>query len=439
LQASRQALITQSAALIANGLAQGTNATLSAPPAASATPIKPRRSLNLLAGLVLGLLLGVAITWMRHILQPGLRSAEEAVAVLGDVPVLASIPLISGPRSEDPMLPEAYSILHTNLVFAMRDQDLGMVTFVGPDPQVGKTSTVEELANLAARWGGQRVLVLDGDMRAGTLSTRMGQSHHVGLGDLLGGDAELDEALVSLGPRLSLLPSRPSGANPPDLLAGSRMRTLVAELRMQFDIILVDSPPIAGLADALVLASLSDAVVMVVRAHRTTPSALTAAARSLRQAHARIAGVVVFEDRPVEAYYPVSREDTEVRDGADVTEAAVTPKAPVAPKATVTRGTTGGRRKDRARKGHRPRKGAVASKDPVQERSPTRSESSPRSKDPTSQLVDERPPTRTTEKSPPSADPQPNGQSRPSEGPESKQGSGANGSDSSTHDPALSG
>jgi capsular exopolysaccharide synthesis family protein len=307
LRASRQALIEQNAALVANELAQGTSATLSAPPAASSSPIKPRRSLNLIAGLLLGVLLGVGLAWMRDVLRPGVRSADDAAALL-DVPVLASIPLRPQLRAEDPVLPEAYEVLQTNLFFAMRNQDLCIVTVVGPNPQVGKTSAVEGLANVAGP-GGRNVLIVDGDMRAGALSSRFGQGLHAGMVELLQGTIDLDDALVSLGPGLSLLPTRPSRINPPSLLSGSRMRGLTAELRERFDIVLIDSPPIAGLADGLILASLSDAVLMVVRAGLTKPADLTGAAASLHQSQTPIAGLIVFEERAVESYYPVAREE----------------------------------------------------------------------------------------------------------------------------------
>jgi capsular exopolysaccharide synthesis family protein len=306
LKASRQALIEQDASLVANGLAQGTSATLSAPPAASSSPVKPKRSLNLIAGLLLGVLLGIGLAWLRDLLQPGIRSADEAAALLG-VPVLASIPLRPQLSSEDPVLPEAYEVLHTNLFFAMRNQGLRIVTLVGPNPQVGKTSAVEGLANVAAP-GGRNVLIVDGDMRAGALSGRFRQGLHAGMVELLQGTVDLDEALVSLGPGLSLLPTRPSLINPPSLLSGSRMRAVTAELRERFDIVLIDSPPITGLADGLILASLSDAVVVVIRAGLTKPADLTNAAASLHQSQTPIAGLVVFEERPVESYYPVTTE-----------------------------------------------------------------------------------------------------------------------------------
>ena len=219
------------------------------------------------------------------------------------MPVLASIPLRPRLLAGDPVLPEAYDILQTNLFFAMRQHNLQMVTFVGPNPRVGKTSVVEGLAGVAIR-GEHSVLLVDGDMRAGALSARLQQARRPGMTELLQGEIGLDEALVQLEPGLSLIPSHPSSINAPSLLSGSRMRALSAEWRERFEIVLIDSPPIVGLADGLILASLSDAVVMVVRAGITKPSDLTAAAASLRQSQTAIAGLVVFEERPAEPYYP---------------------------------------------------------------------------------------------------------------------------------------
>jgi len=307
LSASRQALIEQNASLLANGLAQGASATLTAPPAASSSPVSPKRSLNLLAGLVIGLLVGVGLAWLREVMSPSLRSAEAAAALL-DVPVLSSVPLRPQPSPDDPSLLEAYDLLQTNFLFAMRDQSLRMVTFVGPDPQIGKTSAVEGLADVLVR-GGRSVIVVDGDLRAAMLSRRLGSPRRHGLSELLQGTIALDEAIVQLDSGLSLLPAGGSYPNPPRLLSGSRMNALGDELRERFDIVLVDSPPIGGLADGLILASLSDAVVMVIRTQSTRPNRLVAAAASLRQSRTPIAGLVVFEERAVDQYYyPVATE-----------------------------------------------------------------------------------------------------------------------------------
>ncbi len=315
LEASRQALTTQSAGLVANALARGTSASLSAAPVASATPVRPRPLLNLLAGLFLGLVVGVALVWLREQLQPWLRSADEATAVL-DVPLLSSIPLRPALKEQDPILEESYEILRANL-FAASDASRRLITVIGPNPKVGKTATVEGLARVAAR-GGRNVLVIDGDMRAATLSSRLLRrtpsrsaplGSYQGLGDVLEGTAMLGDALIALEPGLTLLSTTPISANPSSLLSSSRMRALCAELRESFDMVLIDSPPLVGLADALILASVSDAVVIVARAGLTKPRDLSSVASSMQQSQTPIAGLVMFEERRVSEYYYPSQHD----------------------------------------------------------------------------------------------------------------------------------
>jgi capsular exopolysaccharide synthesis family protein len=286
--ASRQALINQNAALVANGLAQGTSATESAPPVASSTPVSPRKSLDLIAGLLLGVLLGVGLAWGRESLRPAIHSAED-VAALVNLPLLASIPLKTRPKPDDPALREAYGVLRTNLLFAVRSREARAVTFVGFNPGVGKTSAIEGVARAAAQ-GEHRVLIVDGDMRKATLTWRFNCRDHPGLGDVLQDKVSVDEALVEIDDGLWLLPTNPSRVNPATLLVGGRMNRLMDELTQRFDMVLFDSPPLSGLADGLILASQSDAVALVVRAGLTKPTDITSAISSLEQNRVPIAG-----------------------------------------------------------------------------------------------------------------------------------------------------
>jgi len=304
LRAARAALTNQSATLLANGVAQGSSATLTAPPTASSAPVKPRPALNIAAGVLLGLLLGIGLAWLRERLGGGgLHSAEDATDIV-DVPLLASIPLRRRVLAGDPVLNEAYEVLRANLVFQSRDRALGVVTFLSQNPAVGKTSAVEGFAYAAVR-GGSNVLVIDGDLRAGTLSSRLGYADAPGLTNVIVGTSSIDEAIVSLAPGLSLLTARLPVPNPPSLLYSDEMRELMAELRDRYDLIVVDSPPIAHLADGLILASLSDGVVTVARTGVTKRSDLRAVIVSLRQSGAPLVGLVVFEPRTIDkTYYP---------------------------------------------------------------------------------------------------------------------------------------
>jgi Mrp family chromosome partitioning ATPase len=307
LKASRQALVNQSATLVANGLAQGSSATLSAPPSASSTPISPKRALDLLAGLLLGAILGVGVAWAREVLRPAIHSAGDLTS-LTDLPVLASIPLNA---RDDAALTEAYRVLYANLRFVLRADDARIVTAVGLNAKVGKSSTIEGLARVVGT--DRNVLVVDGDMRSGTLSQRLGYGDHVGLLEVLARASLLDDAIVQLDGGVSLLPTRSSNEDVSELLSWRRTLALMSELRERFDLVLIDSPPLAGLVDGLILASQSDTVLLVVRAGLTKPSDIAAAADSLQHNKTPIAGLVVFEELVVDSYYPATGREAKAR------------------------------------------------------------------------------------------------------------------------------
>jgi succinoglycan biosynthesis transport protein ExoP len=323
LTASRQALITQNASLIANGLAEGTSANLAAAPAAAPDPISPRKSMDLLGGLLLGLVLGVGLAWLRSTLRPRIHSADEVLS-LTDATPLGSIPLRAKFNPRDPQLPDAYNVALVNLRFALPSEKHVVVTLAGFNPGVGKTSTVEGLARAAVR-SGRRVLMIDGDMRAAALSRRPGCDHHPGLVDYLALATPLENAIVELQPGLSIVPARPSKANPASLLAGPRLAEMLAELRPQYDLILIDTPPMAHLADALLLTAHSDGVALVVRTGVSKPADVTTATTRLRKTGTPLAGLVVFEELTSTPYYgpqtadsdgEVSEDGTPAEDGA---------------------------------------------------------------------------------------------------------------------------
>jgi receptor protein-tyrosine kinase len=265
--------------------------------------VRPRPLLNGLAGVLLGLMVGIGLVWLRERLSPALHSAEDAAEIL-QVPVFASVPLRRRAMPGDPILSEAYEVLRANLVFRARDEDLHVITFASYNPAVGKTSAVEGFAYAAVR-GGSNILIVDGDLRVGALSNRLGHADGPGLNGVVNGTASLDEAIVSLAPGLSLLPARTPAVNPPSLLYSDEMRHMLQRLRSTYDMIVIDSPPIEHLADALILASLSDGVVLVARTGVTKPQQLQSAALSLEQADTPLIGLIVYEPRQIDrTYYP---------------------------------------------------------------------------------------------------------------------------------------
>lgn len=304
LRASRQALVQQGAEMLSDGIAEAASARRVGPPSASSDPVSPRPKLNLLSGVVFGLLLGAGLAWWRERQAQPLHSAEEA-AGLAKASVLATIPLRRRVSADDPVLVEAYDILRANLTFQSRADGFRVIAVTGENARVGKSSTVEGLAYAAER-AGARVAVVDADLRLAELSTRLGYRGGASLADVIEGDASIDEALVELVPGLVLLPARQSTPDPPSLLSSTRMHNIIAILRLRFDLILIDSPPTGQLADGLLVSAMSDAALLVVRAGSTSRPDLTHGARKVRQTQTPIVGLVVFAPQaPDTAYYPL--------------------------------------------------------------------------------------------------------------------------------------
>ncbi|MGZ4308999.1 MAG: polysaccharide biosynthesis tyrosine autokinase [Gaiellaceae bacterium] len=309
LRSARAALSAQYAALVSQGAQQAGSVGLPSPPYASSSPISPRKLLNLIGAVLVGLLIGCGLAWLRARLDTGLHSPEEAEKLL-NVPVLASVPLRKRFSSTDPIVSEAYDVLRANLAFVSVDHNLRVVTFTSFNPREGKTATVEGLAHAAVR-GGMDVLVIDADVRTGMLSTNLGYGNSVGLSDLIVGDINSSEAIVEVAPGLSLLPAGRTPPNPPSLLASGRMADLMDWLRERHALVIIDSPPAANLADPAILAGLSDGVVIVGRVGLTKRTDLVAAAANLRHTPTPILGAVILEPRAVgEAYY-AARPETE--------------------------------------------------------------------------------------------------------------------------------
>ena len=303
LRGARSSLQQQLANVIASGIQQGQSVSIPSPPTASSSPVSPRPTLNLIAGLLLGLLAGIGLSWVRLRLDRGLHSSQEAEELL-DVPMLASIPVRKRFSIDDPVLGEAYDVLRANLRFLSLDRALQVFTLSSYNPREGKSSTVEGLAFAAGR-GGMSVAIIDGDVRTRTLTQRLGYDGAPGVTNVVVGAASLDEALVELAPGISLLPTGPTPPNPPSLLASTQMRDVIDELRGRFSLVLIDSPPVAHLADASILASVSDGVIVVARVGATARTDLVNAAVNLRHSPTPIVGSVVLERRTIdETYYP---------------------------------------------------------------------------------------------------------------------------------------
>jgi capsular exopolysaccharide synthesis family protein len=289
-----------------SGAAAAQALTVVTPALAPTAPSSPKPVQDVLLGLVAGLILGLAVAFLRDSLDDAVTSKEAAEQLTG-VPVLAAVPLVSSWRKHDrplvvtlarPASPatEAYRSLRTSLQFARQEHELRTILVTSPAAAEGKTSTLANLGAVFAQ-AGQRVLMVSCDLRKPRLGQFFGIDERTGLTTAILGEDTL-ENLIQATPgmdNLWLLPSGPPPPNPAELLNGARAQEIFARLRETFDLVLIDSPPILPVTDAVVLSKDVDATLLVVAAYRSSSGDVQRAAERLAQVDARVVGVVLNE------------------------------------------------------------------------------------------------------------------------------------------------
>ncbi len=270
-------------------------------------PFKPRPIRNLIVGLIGGLAIGLAIAFGIEFVDDTIKSAEDAstklkLPILGVIPRMAKarsmIEELATPRSE---VAEAYYSVMTALQFTTTSGYPKSLLITSSRSGEGKSSTSLALAQNFARIGAT-VLLIDGDLRKP--SFKAGDRREIGLSKLLvSSDPVTAHVIATNTPGLSLLPSGPVPPNPAELLATIRIHAILEEAARHFEIVVVDAPPVLGLADAPVLGSICEATLMVVESGSVRRTVVLSALARLFGAHARVAGVVMTKYNPKVAGY----------------------------------------------------------------------------------------------------------------------------------------
>lgn len=277
--------------------------------------VKPRRILNMLLGGLVGMLMAVGFALLLEQLDRRLPSVRHVVDWL-DVPLLGTVPSLrdgaDAPVLKEPTAVEAFRNLRTAVRFAALSRPVRTLIVTSPSPNDGKTFVARHLAVSMAQ-AGQRVVLVDADLRLPTQHRFDGVSQSPGLTDMLLGESGFEQCLRSTGVEgLWLLPAGIAPPNPTELLESARMQELLDQLTARYDVVILDVPPTELFADARVLALFSDALVMVVQPGATPRDAARNAVESFRSlTQVRLLGVVanrVQESRgDYERYYPVIR------------------------------------------------------------------------------------------------------------------------------------
>jgi polysaccharide biosynthesis transport protein len=291
-------------------------------PAEAATPISPNTARNLILGVVAGLLLGVGTAWIVEMLDSVFHSPEDlkdktGIPLLGIIPFNKSIKKLttnsaraSLPQAQSDAPPsfiarmerysgsspflEAFRSLYTNIRLLGSDMQIRSLVISSATPAEGKTVTAWHLAQAAAAMG-QRVLLVDADLRRPQVHVRMGLPNMRGLSNLIASE-DLDfNDVVQKAHREDNLYVMTAGQIPPDptrLLSSGKMQTLMETLQAAFDLVIYDSPPLVGFADANLLAPTTEGLVLVVGLGKTDRYQLMQAIDSLKISGTPILGTI---------------------------------------------------------------------------------------------------------------------------------------------------
>src|SRR5579864_529723 len=281
------------------------------------SPAGPNILRNLAFALALGFSTGIGLAFLLESMDNTVRTPEQAQTIsalpsLGMIPLgsrstremrrgeklaLASskeaVELVtkSRPRSQ---MAESYRALRTSLLLTFAGGPPNVILITSALPEEGKTTTSVNSAIVLAQKG-TRVVLIDADLRRPSIHKTLGMGPKLGLSNVLTGTASLEEAIIpsTILPELFILPAGTPPPNPAELLASTKMKNILAELRKQYDHIVIDSPPTLSVTDAVVMSTDADAVVLVIRSGHTTKPALRRARDILLQVNARVCGVLV--------------------------------------------------------------------------------------------------------------------------------------------------
>lgn len=274
---------------------------------ASDKPVRPNLLVNLGMALVFGLFGGAAMAFFMEYLDSTVKSREDIEQIVG-IPMLGVVPMIptedlsSLPREVDRNIfvyarprsnaAECLRSIRTNVMFRTPQRKFRTLLVTSAAPREGKSFISSNLSTIIAMTG-SRVLLIDADMRRPSMHKRFGVENDVGLSNLLTGEVALETVVKHTHVEsLDLVTAGPIPPNPGELLGSGRIQRVLSSVR-NYDVVVVDSPPVNVVADPRMLSSLVDGVVLVVEANRTSRNLVRQATSHLQEMRANVLGAIV--------------------------------------------------------------------------------------------------------------------------------------------------
>ncbi len=245
-------------------------------------PVQPNKTLNIALGVIVGLVVGIGLAFFIEYLDTSVKTIDDVERTLGS-PVLGVIPqnvgLLLDEGAESPHA-EAYRVLRTNLLFSRKDEKLNSIAVVSAGAGEGKSTTVFNLAVVFAQ-SGQRILLVDSDLRRPTLHKLLRVTNSIGLTNYLLKQNTLEEVIQTTSvPTLDFMASGKLPSSSLGILSSGKMRDLISELKQHYDYVFFDSPPVMGVSDASILASEVDMTMQVIQ-YRRYPQPMNIRAKQL--------------------------------------------------------------------------------------------------------------------------------------------------------------
>jgi capsular exopolysaccharide synthesis family protein len=280
-------------------------------------PVRPNKTLNIVLGVVVGLVVGIGLAFFIEYLDTSVKTIDEVerafqAPVLGVIPQNVGYLLEEGPDSQHA---EAYRVLRTHFLFSRKDDKLNSIVIISAGMGEGKSTTALNLATVFAQ-AGQRVVIVDSDLRRPTLHKILRVSNNIGLTNYLLKQNTLEEVIQTTSvPMLDFMSSGKLPSSSMSILNSPQMKDLIADLKQRYDFVFFDSPPILGVSDAAVLASEVDLAIQVIQ-YRRYPQPMNIRAKQLiEKAGGDLVGIVlnnITMSQDEGYYYYYSRNEDEV-------------------------------------------------------------------------------------------------------------------------------
>ena len=267
-------------------------------------PARPRVQLNMLAAIFMGLILGGGMAFFIEYMDDTVKTPDDLKRYL-NLPYLGPVPnfdiqgrnnncpelvLMNDPKSQ---ASEAYRAVRTGILFSTPDHSPRTLLITSVGAKEGKTLTSVNMAAAMAQ-AGQKVLMLDCDMRKPRIHKIFKNNNERGLSNILVGEGDWDKFILPTPiPNLEYIPSGPIPPNPSELLGADRMQGLIEEIKERYDRIIIDSSPVGAVTDPVILSRLVEGVILVIKVGKTSRDLLTNTLARLKDVQARILGAVL--------------------------------------------------------------------------------------------------------------------------------------------------